>query len=278
MMKTTTRLILIPFLATLAISGCKKDGSRGSENAAENTGPQTPPAPRASVVGGQPETPPGAAAPANPHAAGAPAPANPHTAGAPPDNPHAGATPTNPQVGAVMPPGGMGGPPPPYEPTAAGQRKILGGMSFVVPEGWAESAPKSGMRRAQWTLSAGKKTAELVVYYFGPNGAGSVEANLDRWIAQVQQEGGKSSKEVAKIAKNSFGGLAATTVDVTGRYFAAMTPGATEMVDKSGQRLLGAIVDSPQGPYYFKLLGDAEAVNANEKKFWDALKSAQPVK
>ena len=49
--------------------------------------------------------------------------------------------------------------------------------------------------------------------YFGPGQGGPVDANLKRWIGQV--EGGENS---AKTAKRTVHGLTVSTVDVSGNY------------------------------------------------------------
>jgi hypothetical protein len=63
------------------------------------------------------------------------------------------------------------------------------GLTFTTPDGWKPIATSSSMRVAQFALprAAGDaQDAELVLYYFGGTG-GTVEANIDRWVAQMQQ-------------------------------------------------------------------------------------------
>jgi hypothetical protein len=50
-------------------------------------------------------------------------------------------------------------------------------------------------------------------------------------------------------------------------------PGATEAVDKQDQALLAAIIASPSGPYYFKLVGAKPTVDAQAKAFRSMLQS-----
>jgi hypothetical protein len=211
---------------------------------------------------------PSAAAPANPHAA--PGAVNPHAApGA--VNPHAagGAVPpaahgTNPSAAQTAPR--------PLEKLADG-RVALGPFSMTVPAGWAENPSTSSMRAAQFTLpAAAGGDAEVVVYHFGETGAGSVQANIDRWLGQFKQPDGKPSSEVAKIEKAQFAGQDASVVSVAGRYVAPATPGG-EPQDKPDQALVAAIVPSPKGPYYFRLIGSKAAVAAQESAFRQALSS-----
>ena len=85
------------------------------------------------------------------------------------------------------------------------------------------------MRVAQYALprAAGDtQDAELVVYYFGGTG-GTVEANIERWVGQMQQPDGRPSSAVAKRQSRTVNGLKVTLVDVPGTYVAEMTPGAS---------------------------------------------------
>ena len=114
--------------------------------------------------------------------------------------------------------------------------------------------------------------AELVIYYFGEPGAGSVKDNFDRWIGQFQLPDGKPAASAAKIEQTRFAGQTASVVAVSGRYATDGMPGlpgapGAPAVDKTDQGLLGAIVDSPRGPYYFKLVGAKATVDAHAPRF-----------
>jgi hypothetical protein len=261
------RLVAVTLALALApAASCKKDSSKG-----------LPPASDWGSSGGQ------GAAPAspqdNPHAGG-----NPHAGVDMGGNPHAG---DNPHAGVDMSGGGnphagdnphagvdMSGGPAPEKTAPRTLEKLpdgrfaLGPFSVALPAGWTEKPITSSMRAADLVLPAAAPgaEAELIVYYFGESGAGSVQANLDRWLDQIQQPNGKPSKEVAKIEKAKFAGQEGTIVSVSGRYVATMMPGGGEAVDKADQTLVAAIVESPKGPYYFKLVGAKKTVDANAAK------------
>jgi len=184
------------------------------------------------------------------------------------DNPHAGVD--NPHAAGGDSRGGVV--PEPTNPRTldklADGRLGMGPFSLAPPAGWTTKPTTSNMRVANFVLPAQPGAeAELIIYYFGESGAGSIEDNLDRWLGQFQQPDGKSSRDAAKIEKTKFGGQDATYVSVTGRYVAQAMPGATQAVDKTDQALLGAIVSSPSGPYYFKLVGAKKTLDANAKAF-----------
>jgi hypothetical protein len=203
----------------------------------------------------------------------APAGSNGPAATAPP-NPHAGTD--NPHAGMAGDP--HGGPmpgqtaPKTLDKLADG-RLALGPFSVVPPSDWATKPVTSSMRAADFVLPGKAGEAELIVYYFGSGGAGSIDDNVNRWLDQFQQPDGKSSRDVAKIEKTKFGGQDATFVSLIGRYVSQGMPGGGGPVDKPDQALLAAIVGSPSGPYYFKLVGPRETVDANAKPFRTMLDS-----
>lgn len=152
----------------------------------------------------------------------------------------------------------------------------MGPFSLIPPAGWTAVPVTSSMRTAQFKLPAkGDQGAELVVTYFGPNGAGSLEDNINRWLGQFSQPDGKMSRDAAKIEKLKVAGQEATIVAVSGRYVSQAMPGGAGPVDKQGQALLGAIVPGPSGPYYFKLVGDKPVVDAEAAAFRAMLASFQ---
>src|SRR5215831_21143447 len=96
-----------------------------------------------------------------------------------------------------------------------------GDIHFKAPEGWTTEKASSSMRVAQYKLpkaEGDKEDASLVLYYFGANQGGTAQANIDRWISQIQQPDGSSSKDKAKTETITVNGLKMTTVDVTGTY------------------------------------------------------------
>lgn len=156
------------------------------------------------------------------------------------------------------------------KPVELGAAKVLGGISLKAPTDWKETPPTSGMRKAQWTVDSGDKQAELVIYYFGEQGAGPVQQNLDRWFGQFSQADGKASKDIAKVETLTVAGLKATRVEVGGRYIAETSPGSNQRHDKPGYYLVGAIVEAPDGPYYLKLIGP-EATTKSAAAGFDAM-------
>jgi hypothetical protein len=151
-----------------------------------------------------------------------------------------------------------------------------GELHFKVPDGWVSEHPSSSMRVAQYKLpkvAGDSEDASLVLYYFGSSQGGSVQANIDRWISQIQQTDGSTSKDKAKSGTITVNGLKVTTVDVTGTYTAEMAPGSSERHHDANYRLRAAVIETPKGNYYVKLVGPAKTVGRWEQTFTDYLKS-----
>ena len=151
------------------------------------------------------------------------------------------------------------------------------GLRLDPPEDWIEEPAASPMRVAQFRLprvAGDPEDGELVVFYFGGSG-GTIEANLQRWIGQMEQPDGRSSFEVASTTAFDANGLDVTLLDVPGTYVAAVRPGAAERFDKPDFRLLAAVVDTPAGPWFFRLTGPARTVARWDASFGAFLRSAR---
>lgn len=167
------------------------------------------------------------------------------------------------------------------KPAPPGPRTVAG-VTFTPPRdaGWVEEPPRSSMRAAQYRIPRAEgdaRDAELVIFYFG-GGGGSVEDNLDRWTSQFQQPDGRPSREVAKLEERETpDGLTAHLIDLPGTYVAETRPGSGERVHEPGSRLLGAIVETPAGPFFVKLVGPDATVRAAKDAFLAFVDSFQAV-
>lgn len=181
---------------------------------------------------------------------------------------HPGAA--NPHAGLDIPPPGHAAAGAPT-PDASGMLDV-GAIAFKVPDAWTVQTPKSSMRRAQLSAAGSGGPAELVVYYFGPQGAGSDEENIDRWIGQFTKPDG-SKVYNADISSMNVAGHAITRVEVAGQYSNTMGAPGSAPSTVSDQRLLAAIASTSNGPYYFKLIGPDATVSEQRDTFDALLKS-----
>jgi hypothetical protein len=151
----------------------------------------------------------------------------------------------------------------------------LATLTFSAPAGWKPVATSSSMRVAQFALprAAGDTAdADLVVYYFGGSG-GTVAANIDRWLGQMQQPDGTPSAAAARRDTRTINGLTVTLVDVSGTYVAEMTPGAAARHHSPNFRLRAAVIETANGPYFVKLTGPSRTIAAAERSFEQFLAS-----
>jgi hypothetical protein len=152
------------------------------------------------------------------------------------------------------------------------------GLAFTAPAAWHSRPAASAMRVAEFVVprAAGdSEDAEVIIYFFGGSG-GSADANVERWIGQMQQPDGSATKDKARRESQTVNGLKLTLVDVSGTFVAEVRPGATEHFNKPGFRLRAAVVETPRGPYYIKMTGPAKTVAAADADFRALLASLKP--
>jgi hypothetical protein len=132
-----------------------------------------------------------------------------------------------------------------------------------APAGWTPRATTSAMRVAEYEVGAASGApATLVVYHF-ENAGGTVEQNFERWTGQfTAPDGGPATAR--QLAAPDRGGLAIHELAVEGTYVAEVSPGAEERFHEPGWALRAAVVETPGGPFYVKLVGPAETVRAAE--------------
>jgi hypothetical protein len=137
-----------------------------------------------------------------------------------------------------------------------------GRLLFEPPEGWKTRPAASAMRAAEFILpkvDGDSEDADVVVYYFGGQG-GNVDANISRWLGQMQQPDGRASADVARRSSRTVNGIELAILEVPGTYVAEVRPGATEHFNKPGFRMRTVVVPTPRGPYFIKMLGPDKTV------------------
>ena len=163
-----------------------------------------------------------------------------------------------------------------YKTAAQSSARGAGELRYKTPEGWVSEKPTSSMRVAQFKLPKAEgdtEDASLVLYYFGSGEGGSIRDNIDRWIGQIEQPDGSSSNDKAKMETLTPSDLKVTTVDVTGTYTAEISPGSGTRHNKPNYRLRAAIVETPKGSYFAKLVGPEKTVKRWDKAFVEYVQS-----
>jgi len=141
--------------------------------------------------------------------------------------------------------------------TTAGDTLDLGAATVDLPAGWIPGRPSSSMRLAEATVPGPAGDALLTVFFFGEGGGGGVEANLQRWAGQIAAEPGTQPER----DRFDFDGWTVSTLAVEGTLQPSrMGTGPTEPMP--GAMLVGAVLEGPGGPWFFKLTGPAATVAA----------------
>jgi hypothetical protein len=137
-----------------------------------------------------------------------------------------------------------------------------GGIHWTVPPRWTAGAGSS-MRVATYAVPAATAAAaaECAVFFFGSGQGGGVDENVARWGKQF--EGAPAPKRSA----STVAGMRVTRAEVAGTYLAPGGPMMQSTGKKTGYRLLGAIVEAPEGNVFFKLTGPAATVAAAQADF-----------
>lgn len=155
---------------------------------------------------------------------------------------------------------------------AADKRLQVLDWSAQVPANWIAEQPQSNYRLAQLRVPSSKAGAdgEVIVYYFGRNQGGPVQANVDRWISQFTTADGKPVKPIIKTY--AVKKMPVTAVELNGSYARSVGMQAS-MAPRPDQTLLAAVVETPKGNLTFHLHGPRSTVQANKDAFWKMVRS-----
>jgi hypothetical protein len=146
------------------------------------------------------------------------------------------------------------------------------GLRFTVPAAWQRVPAPSDVRAAQWKIpraTADGEDVELVLFFFGKGKGGGAQENLDRWYGQLTEPDGRPARDAAIVTIRTVNGLRVTSVDLAGTYTGGGMAGAPSQ-PKPGFRLLAAVIEGEEGPWFFKAVGPGAAMAAAKAGF-DAL-------
>jgi gluconolactonase len=145
--------------------------------------------------------------------------------------------------------------------STATQEVTFGSLKLKVPVAWKQREPKSRMRVGELEVPAAKgdkESAVVVAFYFGPGGAGTVDANAERWMKQFAADERKVDIYEGKSPTGAY-----TVVDVSGTYNKSVGPpvlGKKRAVP--GSRVVNVMLETKEGAYFLKLEGLALTVSS----------------
>jgi hypothetical protein len=153
-----------------------------------------------------------------------------------------------------------------------GPRVDLAGVTFSGSPAWTDVGA-SGMRAANYTygpVEGDSEAAEVTVFFFGGGQGGDIDANMRRWIGQMQGVDGSRAEGLAKQSTlTNDADLFEHFIEIDGTFLKS-SGGPMSKAPKTpmeGWRLVGAIIEAPQGNVFFKLVGPAATVRAVEEDF-----------
>ena len=153
-------------------------------------------------------------------------------------------------------------------------------LKYDVPADWVSVKPDTPIRKAQWSLPRAEGDAEdgvVIKFYFGGGQGGGVTGNINRWKNMFSTEDGKPLPADA-VKQESFeaNGLNVTLVDLSGRYTeSSMGPNAPPATPKSNHRMMAAMIETPDGSWFFRCTGPAATMAKYESGIRGFLKSVR---
>jgi hypothetical protein len=136
------------------------------------------------------------------------------------------------------------------------------GIAFDLPASWEPQPPANTMRVGQAAIPGPGGAGELAVFFFGPGGGGGTEANLQRWVSQMEPAPGAEPERQTWQS----GPLTIHLLALEGTVLpSSMGMGPSDPVPDS--MLLAAVVEGPGGPWFFKATGPRETLRAEMPAF-----------
>lgn len=157
-------------------------------------------------------------------------------------------------------------------------RLAAAGLLWNPPDDWSQVESDSAMRVAEFEIIEAQyeeyDAAEMVIFHFGPEGAGTVDANIERWARMIVGEHGRPLLPSIETFPSERAGIYITLTASTGTYLSGMPNEEPE--PRRNWTLLGAVVQGgPLGPVYLRLVGPEPVVTANYWPFKDMLRTVR---
>jgi hypothetical protein len=158
-----------------------------------------------------------------------------------------------------------------------GTETEIDGMKSQAPANWKAQDPTMKERVYQFLIpkvEGDKDNAMLLVFHFGSGGGGGNEANIERWKKMVRPAEGARDADAYKTTALKVGDVKVTMLEANGVYLFKKRPfDPNEQPEpRADYRLIGVIFESKNGPYYIRMVGPKNTMEANRKGFEDWLK------
>lgn len=135
----------------------------------------------------------------------------------------------------------------------------VGEFTFSGGEQWSVKETPRTMSAGGFASIGMDPKLEADFYHFGKGQGGSIEANVERWRGQFQEQP-EARKETLTIGDQKIHIVSVEGTFLKGRPFGPKTP-------VKGHAMLGAIIESAEGHVFVKMTGDAKAIKAAREAF-----------
>ncbi len=139
-------------------------------------------------------------------------------------------------------------------------------LTWTRPAAWIDVPSSSSMRLATYhvlPMKGDTDETEMSIIVAG----GSTDANIDRWVHQFENAG-KDTRTTKTVS-----GFKVTIVDVSGTFAGGGMMPSAPAGPKKGWSLLGAIVETGDSSYFFKMTGPTATVHSADKSFREMIDS-----
>jgi hypothetical protein len=139
----------------------------------------------------------------------------------------------------------------------------VGAFTFSRPARWDRIEVTSSLRKAEFRVRSPRAgpAAEVIFFQFPPGQGGSAQANADRWFAMFKEP---REKLGARVERRTVGKWSLTYVEARGTYVGGQPPAKTPSPNYA---LLGAIIESPDGNVFARMVGPADLAESAGAEF-----------
>lgn len=158
-------------------------------------------------------------------------------------------------------------------------RTEAAGLRFAVPRTWDRVPAASDFRAAQWKVhpvAGDREDTEVVLFFFDKGKGGSVDENLERWYGQFSEPDGRTARDAAVVTVRTVNGLRVTAVDLPGTYKPGQMPSGPLPPPKHDFRMLAAVIEGEDGPWFLKMTGPQRTIAAAKADFDAVVASLTP--
>lgn len=159
----------------------------------------------------------------------------------------------------------------------AGDIEAQGELKYTLPDTWTHR-PTRMMTKAVLGLPKADddpEDAELTISHYPGMKDVPLQAQVDRWAGQFKQKDAGASGGAVKQTQVEGATYPTTLVDIAGTYQAGSMMTGQASPPKENYRLMVAIIETPQGPWFFKLVGPAKTIATHETEFVRVVREAK---